>query len=225
MKKSIIVIICALCFAACSPSTQITGSWKNDGAQITGDLNTILVTALTGRTTSRQAVEDDIAEALARKGYKTLKSIDVMPPTLTSSDAPDRKELLSKIQDADADAILTVALIDKDTETRYVPGNYSYAPVSRFGYYGTFWGYYTNWYPMLSDPGYYEEDKVYFIETNLYDARTEQLLWSAQSETYNPGNLTDFAEEFAKVVVAGLEDDAVLNRSETELARERDNQQ
>ena len=217
------IIIAAACLAGCSPQTQITGSWKNDDAQLAGNLNTILVTALTGRTHARQAVENDIAAALEKKGYQTIKSIDVMPPTFTGGEKPDRQELISKIQDSGADAILTVALIDEETETRYVPGNYSYAPFPRFGYYGTFWGYYNTWYPVLHDPGYYEKDKVYFIETNLYDARTEQLLWSAQSETYNPTNLPDFAKQFSEVIISRLEDDGVLNDDGSGLARDDDN--
>src|SRR5690606_23752299 len=118
--------------------------------------------------------------------------------------------------------ILTVALIDKETETRYVPGNAGYAPMPRFGYYGTFWGYYNTWYPTLYSPGYYEGEKVYFIETNLYDADTEELLWSAQSETYNPRNLPDFASTFADVVVSRMERDDLLNAGDKSgLATER----
>lgn len=220
--KRLTIILIALYFAGCSSSTtQITGSWKNTDAQIPAIMSTILVTALTGRTTARQAVENDIASALQKKGYKTVKSIDIMPPTFTSGRTPDKEELLSKIGDSGADAILTVALIDEETETRYVPGSYNYAPLPRFGYYGTFWGYYNTWYPTLYDPGYYEEDKIYFIETNLYDAETEQLLWSAQSESYNPRSLPDFADEFSEVVVSQLEDDGILMSDRTELARER----
>lgn len=221
MKKLNIIAVIALLVASCQPATQITATWKNADANIDRDINTILVTALTGRTTSRQAIEDDIAAALADEGYHTIKSIEVMPPTLSSSQTLDREDLLSKISNTGADAILTVALIDEKTETRYVPGNYSYAPVTRFGYYGTFWGYYNTWYPTLYDPGYYEAEKVYFLETNLYDARTEQLLWSAQSETYSPTNLPDFAEDFSEAVVSRLESEGVLNGDGTGLASER----
>lgn len=216
-----IIAVSALVIIGCQSATQITGSWKNADANVDGNINSILVTALTGRTTARQAIEDDIAAALNEKGYKTIKSIDVLPPTLTGSETPDREELLSKISNTGADAILTVALIDEKTETRYVPGNYSYAPVPRFGYYGTFWGYYNTWYPTLYDPGYYEEEKVYFLETNLYDAETEELLWSAQSESYSPTSIPDFSQEFSNVVVSKLEDDGILNGGEAGLASER----
>ncbi len=199
------------CFA-CKPSTEITGSWKNTNVDIAkNEISTILVTALTSRVNVRQTVEDDLAAALQKKGYKIVKSLDVMPPTFSNGEKPERKDLMAKISGTGADAILSVALLDKETDNRYVPGNYSYAPVPRFGYYRTFWGYYNNWYPMLSSPAYYEENKTYFIETNLYDAETEELLWSAQSETYNPQSLNSFAKEFAEVVVSKMEKDGVLN--------------
>ena len=153
MKKNIIIILAAICFAACSPQTQITGAWKNSEAQaVAADIHTILVTALTPRVNARQSVENDLARALEKKGYRTIKSMDVLPPTFTKGDKPDRDELLSRIGGTGADAILTVALIDEDTETRHVPGNAGYAPMPRFGYYGTFWGYYNTWYPTLYSP-------------------------------------------------------------------------
>jgi hypothetical protein len=210
MKNLIIILLVAFCLGSCKTSTEITGSWKNPDVLMVGDVNTILVTALTARTMARQAMEDELSSALNKQGYKTIKSIDVMPPTLSSGQTVDRSDLLSKINGTGADAILTVALIDEKTETRYIPGNQGYAPITRFGYYGTFWGYYNTWYPTLYSPGYYEEDKVYFLETNLYDAKTEQLLWSAQSESYNPGSLPELADEFAGVVVSRLEDDGLL---------------
>lgn len=222
MKHLIITFVAAIVLAGCAPGTQITGSWKNPDARTAANINTILVTALTGRTTARQAVENDIAAALEERGYKTIKSIDVMPPTFTGNRTPDREELLSRISDSGADAILTVALIDKETETRYVPGSAGYTPFPRFGYYGTFSGYYNTWYPTLYDPGYYEKEKVYFIETNLYDVETEALLWSAQSETYDPSSLPNFAKEFSEVVVSRLERDELLNNDGTAVARERE---
>jgi hypothetical protein len=223
--KRVIIAIALMCFG-CKPATEITGSWKNENANaVTENVNTIFVTALTEKINARQTVEKELAAALNQKGYKTIKSFDVMPPSFTDGKMPDKSALLSKINKTGAQAILTVALIDKETDNRYVPGNYGYAPIPRFGYYGTFWNYYNNWFPTLYSPGYYAEDKVYFIETNLYDAKTEELIWSAQSETYNPKTLADFSEDFAKVVVSRMEKEGLLKRSEAPvIARERSKQ-
>ncbi|MBT1702206.1 hypothetical protein [Chryseosolibacter indicus] len=222
-KRIVLYAVLVFCFAACQPATEITGSWKNTNATANNQrFNTILVTALTARTNVRQQVERDIAAALEKRGYKTVKSFDVLPP-FTEGKTPDKEVLFSKINQTGANAIMTVALIDKETENRYVPGSTGYAPVPRFGYYGSFWGYYNTWFPTLYSPGYYEEDKVYFIETNLYNARTEELLWSGQSETYNPSSLDSFSREFAQVVVAKMENDGLLRKdaSGEELAKER----
>lgn len=223
MKNVVVAILMITGLATCRPATEITGSWKNTTVNAgTTNINRILVTALTARPTARQTVENDLAAALGKKGYETVKSIEVLPPTFTNGEKPDKNELYSKINETGADAILTVALLNKETENRYVPGNYSYAPIPQFGYYGNFWGYYNTRYPAVYSDGYYEEDEVYFIETNLYDAKTEELLWSAQSETYNPGGLASFAEDFAEVVVTKMEEEGLLKQSNAnELAKER----
>ncbi len=202
-------MIIFICLLGCAPSTEITGSWKSDRAD-EAKVNRILVTSLTSNTDARQTVENDLANQLQKKGYEAIKSINVVPPTFTASKEPDKNLLLDKIKGTDVDAILTVALIDKETDSRYVPGNYAYAPITRYGYYGRFWGYYNNWYPAFQSPGYYTQDKVYYLETNLYDAKTEELLWSAQSETYTPDGLKDFSKEYASIVIDKLRKDGVL---------------
>lgn len=210
-KISLLLIGMVFIFQSCATETNITGSWKNTEAK-TNQINSVLVTALTEKANVRQTVEDDLAKGLREKGYKASRSIDVMPPKFTQNKELDKEELLEKIKKTNIDAILTVALLDKDTETRYVPGTYGYTPVTRFGYYGRFLGYYNTWYPTVYSPGYYSEDKIYFIEANLYDAKTEELLWSAQSETYNPDNLRDFSKNFANVVIAKMEKDGILQK-------------
>jgi hypothetical protein len=194
---------------ACSTTTEVTGSWKNPDVTLK-PMNTVLVTALTGRNNARQTVETDLANALQKDGIKSVRSLDILPPSFTASKEPDKEALLKKIKGSNVDAILTVALIDQTTESHYVPGSYGYAPMTRFGYYGRFWGYYTNWYPTLYSPGYYTEEKTYFLETNLYDAHTEELIWSAQSETYNPSSLDSFSKEFSATVLSEMKKDGLI---------------
>jgi hypothetical protein len=204
---SFIILTCLL--DACAPSTKITASWKNP--EVNSDaISSVLVTALTDKTSNRRIVESDLADAFQQAGLRVMKSIDVLPPSFTGTSLPDRKDLADKIKSVGVDGILTVALIDKETENRYVPGSYGYTPMTRFAYYGRFWGYYTTWHPTLYSPGYYKEDKTYFLETNLYNATTEELVWSAQSETYNPNSLTGFSKEFAQIVFAKLQKDGLI---------------
>jgi hypothetical protein len=210
-KQSILYLIIILIIEGCASSTQITGSWKNPQPP-SKKINSILVTALTDKANSRQTIETDLVNLIQNRGMKGIKSMDVLPPGFTTGKEPDRQLLLDKIKGSNVDAILTVALINKETESRYVPGNYAYQPVTRFGYYGRFWGYYTTWYPTLYAPGYYTDDRTYFLETNLYSVETEDLLWSAQSETYNPGSLLDFSKEYASAILKQMEIDGVITK-------------
>lgn len=225
MKSLLIFVLAAVVIVGCRPSTEITASWRNPEflpAESAGNIQTIFVTAMTDRPHVREKVEHDLADALSGAGYKTIEAMNVLPPKFTTDKDPDKKKLLEQIRETGAQAILTVALIDEKTETRY-NSDYSYAPVPRFGFYGTFWGYYNNWYPTLNAPGYYTQDKVYFIETNLYDAKTEKLLWSAQSRTYDPQSLEAFSENFAQVVVEKMHDEGLLARNpESAIASDRD---
>ena len=117
---------------------------------------------------------------------------------------------MDKVKLNETNAILTVSILDKETESRYVPGSYSYDPYAGPAYYRTFWGYYSHMYPYVYRPGYYVTENTYFIETNLYDVATEVLIWSAQSETYDPANLARFARDFADVIVDELQKDGII---------------
>jgi hypothetical protein len=186
-SKSLIIIMVSL--YACAPNTRITGSWMNPDAQ--REYDDILVSAMTEKVAVKQIVEDLVAAELQARDVDVTKSITLFPPKFTEEQMNDKDAMLSAIRGNGHDAILTIALIDEETESRYVPGTTTYAPLTTYNYYSSFWGYYTHRYPVVSDAGYYAQDKIYFIELNLYDARSEELVWSAQTETINPGSLND----------------------------------
>jgi hypothetical protein len=193
--------------SSCSPSSQITGSWINPKGL--AKYSDIMVAGMCSSVEAKNTVETDLAAALTGKGIQVTKSLDVFPPNFGKDIT--KEEMLSKIRNKGSDAILTVTLVDKTTESRYSPGTMAYAPMP---IYSRFWGYYSYWYPtMYNSPGYYTQDRVYYLETNLYDARSEDLVWSAQSETYNPKDLSGFSQSLANQIVNKLEKDGLLQSS------------
>ena len=64
----------------------------------------------------------------------------------------------------------------------------------------------------MYDPGYYATDKNYYLEINLYDAKTEELVWSAQSETTNPSSIETFSNSFSQLVVNQLIKDGLISK-------------
>jgi hypothetical protein len=189
----------------CAPTTYITGSWKSPAAA-TKQYKSILVAAFTNNTIARSTLEKDMAVTLS-KNVTVLKSIDEFPPTVNNTDS-SKTVILNKMKGR-IDAILAISIISQETETRYIPGDRPYDPLN-YMYYNDFSGYYNYRYPTLYQPGYYEQNKVYYIETNLYDAENEKLIWSAQSKTYSPDDLEPFSKEFAAVIVNKMQEDKII---------------
>lgn len=201
--------VLAILLWACTPTTRITGTWKAPDAA-SKNYNRLVVAALTDNIRARETVENDMQAQFRARGVEVTKSLDLFPPTASSKGGPDVDLLLDKLKTENYDGIITIALIDEQTETRYVPGTYGYAPITRFGWYGRFRGYYSYWYPTLYDPGYYTEEKIYFLETNLYDEDTENLVWSAQSRSYSPASLRNASAKLAELTVNRLAQDGLI---------------
>ncbi len=192
---------------SCGTSTMVTGTWEKPAVNKVYD--NILVAALVPTNSSRSSIERNMVTYLREEGVDASQSIDIFPPRLIE-DEDKKKEIQNSILNDGFDGILTVSLIDEDTKTRFVRGSGLYRPYPYYSFYGSFWGYYDYWYPYFYEPGYYVEDKVYYMETNLYDAQTEELVWSAQSETYDPVDLESFSSGFAREIVEELDEAALI---------------
>ena len=108
------------------------------------------------------------------------------------------------------DAVFVIALLDVMAIETYQPGR-AYYPMS-YGMYGSYYGYYNHYYPMVYSPGYYTTDKTYYIETNFYDLESDQLLWSIQSEAYNPSSLDSWFDRYSYDLLRELEREGLLKR-------------
>ena len=207
MKNRVGLIIITGLLSACSPSSRITGTWKKP--EFKGAYSDALVAAMTRNVASKSTIENDLSAALTGRGVLVTKSMDIFPPNFAKEIGKDA--MMRKIRRNTAiRAIVAVSLINKETTSHYVPGSYGYAP--GFAYYNRFWGY-NIWYPALYSPGYYAQDKIYYLQTNVYDVKSGELVWSAQSETYNPGNLSGFSRQLANLIGEKLIADGIFRHS------------
>jgi len=209
IKNISLLLVCLLVVSACSTSTSITSSWRKPSATANGYRN-IFIAAISSNIPAKQAVESGLQTELQNRGLTVTKSVDVFPPNFSNQTGAQRELILSKIQGTNADGIVTVALLKKENESRFVPGNGGWNPGLRYGYYNRFSNYYGNWYPYLYAPGYYDESQVYYLETNLYDAKTEELIWAAQSETYDPSNINSFIKGYVKSTLERMQKDGLI---------------
>lgn len=211
MKSKILSILFAFFLISCGTNTQIIGSWTSDELPTEKSYSKVFIAALTPNKNVQNALENNLASAARQKGIEASTSAQTFTRTFTQDSQPSKSEILDKVKAQGANAIFTVTLLDQDSETRYIPGNTTYyRPITYGGYYGRFYSYYNTVYPVTYDPGYYKTDKIYYLESNLYDANTEELIWSAQSKTVNPADIDSFARDYTQAMVNELVKDGVL---------------
>jgi hypothetical protein len=196
---------------ACAPSVQMTGQWVDKELFQPGKYSSMFIAVMSQNLSVKQVFENDIATEASSRGIKAVKSGDIFKPNFTAENAGSKEAVIGKIQELGLETIFTVALKDKETTTRYVPGSVMYSPAP---YYGGYWGYYSNTYATVYTPGYYTQDKTYYVESNLYEVASGKLLWSVQSEVINPGKVEAVAEEYTSMLLDALNKEGLLRKKQ-----------
>jgi hypothetical protein len=207
MKKTLYFLSVALFSAlvSCGPSQKVTSSWKNPQVTSSTNYKKVFIASMVSNPNYRSIIERDLAAAAQAHGLQTVSGMDIFPATLAGSQSISKEEALQKIRASGADAILSVALVDKQSDTRYVPGTTTYIPHMGYAGFGGYYGYAYGAY--YSSPGYYTEDKTYFMEARLFDVASENMIWSAQSEAYNPSKIDKFSRDYTALLVDRMQQD------------------
>ena len=116
---------------------------------------------------------------------------------LPESDLADEDKVRAAVVKSGVEAIIVMRPMYDEQETRYVPGSYP-------TYYNSFYGYYGWAYPVVYSPGYFKQDRLVGIETNIYDTADGKLVWSGMSETTNPKNTRKTIADTAKAVRSAM---------------------
>ena len=195
----IVLILVSLTYDACSPANRITSSWRNPNYKHEKIYDKIFVAALVTNPHVRAHIEEEMRQNMSLKGIIVESSLDYFPPKFTKNKPPEVQSMINKIKELDCGLIFTITLIEKQSETRYIPGSSGlYGPYA--GYDMRFRGFYSYWYPFMYDPGYYVTDKTYFMEGNIFETSSETLLWSVQTETINPASVEKFSKELVTLM-------------------------
>jgi len=159
---------------ACAAPTQLTSDWS-DPAQSGHQYKKIVVVGVTPKAAGRRAYEDAFVSQLQSRGIEAIPSY-----TFGGTGQIDKDAAIAKLKEIGADGVLVTRLIDKETVQNYYPPTYASVPSA---YYGGWYGYYSMGYSYMYSPGYVEENKVYRVETNLYNVNNDKLAWSGLTET------------------------------------------
>jgi len=209
MKK--ILLACSLGILLACSSTRVTNSWKS--AQTTpAHYKKILVVGLYGENhlAERARMEEHLVGDLKALGYDARSSLQDYGPR--AFDGKQEQTVVNELKNSSIDAVITIVLLDKQKEQRYVPGEVYYSPY--FIYQRNFWHYYNTMYGRIYTPGYYTTTTRYFWESNLYDLASRELIYSVQTESFDPASVETLAHEYGKAIVKDIVKMQVLHKQE-----------
>lgn len=208
MKHYILYTLVAL-LAACS-SSKVTNVWKAPDAQ-PGAYSKVMVLSLVKDSDHalRERMESHFVGDLTALGYNAVSSYQLYGPKALQG--LKEEQAIEKLKSSGADAIITIVLLDKARERYYVPGRVYYSPYAFHS--NRFWGYYSTIYGRIYEPGYYQVNTKYFFESNLYDLKTDKLVYSIQTQSFDPSSVETLGHQYGKLIVEAMVKDNVLQQS------------
>ena len=207
MKTNIIVSFVIMVFMISCSSSRITHSWKSDNIPEKKFSKIMVVSVIAGSDWSiRDKMEAHLVGDLTDRGYVAVSAIKEYGPKYFEN--MKEAEVLDKLSNSGVDAVITVVLLDKNKERYYVPGRVYYSPYTI--YQRNFWGYYSTIYERIYTPGYYQVDTKYFWESNFYDLKNKNLLYTVQTETFDPESVEILAHEYGLLIVNDMNKKAAL---------------
>ncbi|MCG8393310.1 MAG: hypothetical protein MI745_09525 [Pseudomonadales bacterium] len=193
---------------ACSSThnTQVTSSARVKGHEQGDHVNKVLVIALVDDAAIRNALEARVVTELEGRKVEAAASLPVLGENY--GEGKDHKQMAADIASRGYESALVISLINVKEEMHYTQGGTNYAPdIAVQGGFGQTYYVRQN---AVYEPGYFSNEKKYFLESNLYRLQPETLLWSAKSTTVNPADLEAGTAGVAEAVVERMAGDDMI---------------
>ncbi len=192
----------AILLSSCA-STSLTNAWHDQSYSGTNSLDDVLVIAVTEEETSRRLYEDGFVAKLAESGVRVIPSYSLQ----VSDIEPTKQAVQTAVAMAKARFVLITRHLTTDKKQHYSPPQ----PLYVDPYYSSVYRYYPMAYREVRySPGYTYTVTTVSIESNLYDAQTEKLIWSAQSKSVDPKMSKSYFDGLVNVFAKDLQDKKLL---------------
>ena len=173
--------------------TQVDDTYKGK------PVSDILVIAITGNEHNRRTFERKFVAQLKSVGVDAIASEAAikMPGNLELK----KETILDAVHQNENDAVIITHLVGKEQEDTYTR-----ADIDRH----RFFGFYRSRYRSAHSPGYSSTSTTVRLETNLYDVKTEKLMWSGQSKTWSTDATGQIINDAIKTVISSLQKNKLI---------------
>ncbi len=195
------LFIIFLFFLAACASTKLTGVYK-DRNYAGGYLKSVMIVGVSDNLKNRRLFEDSFAEQFKKTGIEAFSGVVVVQ----EGKKLNKETIKGAAEDLGAETVMVTHLVGIEEKEIYVPPSYDVMP-SHHDHLGT---YYYSVHQYANTPAYYIDHKYVRLESNLYETKTEKLIWSASSETLDPKSVNELIETLCKKVMKSLKDNNLI---------------
>jgi len=206
LSKIIVLFGTFFLLSSCA-NTKLSQSWvEPDNKKVYKDL---LIIGIAESEQNRRAYESYFLEELRAIGVEAEASYKLMK----SSVKIERETVLKAIEGLNIDGVIITHLLAVDEETIYRQSTgYMYGGAYGGGYYGGMYSYYPHVNSYVHNPGYYTTHETYTLETNLYDVKSEELVWTARSRTFSPESVDEVIVDLTKLLINDMAEKNVIKK-------------
>jgi hypothetical protein len=200
------IVTVLIVVSGCS-STKLRVSWY-DTESVGESFERPLVLALSDTQVIRTKLEDEFVRVLALNGIAGEQSYKAFPNLNENSN----NEIKGRLAELGRDSVLVTHLVDVKKEQIHIPERTTIFQSAFIGSrYRRFSSYYAFNYDVVRSPGYSYEALTYILETNLYNARNEKLVWTARTETADGSSIDSAVKDFVQVITKNMMQDGFLH--------------
>ena len=199
-RLAIVLFTCT--FLISCANSKLTSTWT-DPQYRGSQYSNLLVIGAAEKDSIRRSFEKKFVEKLKAAGVKAVESSSVM----SRDEKIDKETILAVVAKTGVDGVLLTYLVAlKEKEVTSPSGTYQ--PAANYPYGLT---------PDISSSAGSGSDSQYYstrvkvrLETNLYDAKTEQKIWSARSTTLNPKSDTALIDSVIELITKDLKKNKLI---------------
>ena len=201
----IIYVLVLLGVSGCSSTTLVT-RW-NDTNYTGPQFNNVLVIGVIKDDLKRRYYEDEMVKIIRSNGGQAVTSYNFIHDLGT---VDDKAKIIAIVEQTGVDSVVITRLEAIDKEQRVVPARVDYAPTMG-GYRGYgYYGYYRSSYQAVYQPAYTVTDTFVRLETRLFAAVSEDMVWAGVTESLNPDSIDEIIKETADVIGSDMREHGLI---------------
>ncbi len=189
--------------AACSTADRVVRLYE-DPAFDRGPFTNVLVVGVHTNATLRRRFESNVAERIRADGIVSTPSLNFM----RAADEISRESLLAVVEREGFDAVFVTRLVDQQTRVETREGRLTAVaqrrddvPLADFFRYD---------YVEYRDPMEVTTVRTVVLVSDLYDAATEQRVWSAETTSFEKSRVDEIIDGIADALADALRRDGFI---------------